>query len=135
MNITDRIDDISPDSEVHLESLIGAIPILTARIYAIDAALREVTEVLSGPPHRLRKAAETLSNACGNLGDDEPSDVCFSAMCLAQTMQDAGTLHSVAAGIETDAAHGRNHRESEQPVDIAATVRFHPRSASTVQVD
>lgn len=98
MNMADRINDISPDPEVHLESLVGAIPILTARIYAIDAALREVIEVLSGPPHRLRNAADALISACGNLGDDEPSDVCFSAMCLAQTMQDAGTLHSVAAG-------------------------------------
>jgi hypothetical protein len=87
-----RIEDVSADPEVHLESLCAAIPILAARVSAIDAALCEVAEVLSGPPRRLRKAADILNNACDNLGDNEPCDVWFSAMCLAQALEDAAHL-------------------------------------------
>ena len=89
MHMTDRINDVSTDPEVHLESACGAISVLTARVSAIDAALREVTEALTGPSHRLRKAAAVLSNACDNLGDNEPSDVWFSAHCLAQALEAA----------------------------------------------
>jgi hypothetical protein len=84
----ERIDDISPDPEIHRKSLSDAIPILASRISTLDVALREVIDSQSGPARRLRKAADMLTIACNNLSDDEPCAVVFAAHCIAKTLDD-----------------------------------------------